>query len=70
VTETWHLEVAGSNGVTIRLASGTPDVITLAFHQMAGIFPSQPLGFRATNWTLSVQKPGDELPTPTEGNPK
>lgn len=70
MTETWHLEVAASRGVTIRLASGTPEVITLAYYQMATVFPSQPLGFRDMNWTLSVRKPGDELPTPTEGTPK
>jgi hypothetical protein len=69
VTETWHLEVVGPDRTTIRLASGPPDLINLVFYQMAGIFPSQPHGFRDMNWTLSVRKPGDELPTRTEGIP-
>ena len=54
--ETWALEVH-QHGRCIELAAGSPQVITLAYEQMAAIFPSLPHGFRNRNWTLSVRKP-------------
>ena len=54
--ETWALEVH-QDGKCIELAIGTPEVITLAYEQMAAIFPSFPHAFRNRNWSLSVHKP-------------
>lgn len=63
VAEVWHLDVAGPDGACITLASGAPDVITLAAEQMAAVFPTSSWSlrhFRDKSWTLSVRKPGGE----------
>ena len=59
VPETWALEVH-QDGKCIELATGTPQVITLVFEQMAAIFPAVTYGFRNRTWSLSVRKPGTE----------